>query len=79
MKSKLQYLNFVAHPLASRVTSVGKSAFWYTKLNLSGDHLYVIRNKFRPESQKINPRKSAYLINYSLKGLISLSREPFVL
>ena len=79
MKSKLQYLNFVAHPLASGVTSVGKPAFWYTKLNLSGDHLYVIRNTFRPEFQEINPRKSAYFINYSLKGLISLSREPFVL
>ena len=79
MKSKLQYLNFVAHPLASGVISVGKPAFWYTKLSLSGDHLYVIRNTFRSEFRKINPRKSAYLINYSLKGLISLSREPFVL
>ena len=60
-------------------TSVGKPAFWYTNLKLSGDHLYVIRNTFRPDDQKIDPRKSAYLINYSLKLLNSLSREPFVL
>ena len=39
----------------------------------------VIRNTFRPKAQKTDSRKSAYLINYSLKWLISLSREPFVL
>ena len=60
-------------------TSVGKPAFCYAKLNLSGDHLYVIRNTFRPEAQKVDPWKSAYLIYCSLKWLISLSREPFVL
>ena len=59
-------------------TSVGKPAFCYIKLKLSGDHLYVIRKTFRPEAQKIDPRKLAYLINYSLKWLISLFREPFV-
>ena len=58
---------------------MGKPAFWYTKLKFSGDHLYVIRNTFRPEVQNIDHRKSAYLINCSLKWLISLSREPFVL
>ena len=30
-------------------TSVGKPSFWYKKLKLSGDHLYVIGNTFRPE------------------------------
>ena len=44
MRSKLQYLNFVTHPLASGGTSVGKNG--YTTLNLSGDRLYVIRNIF---------------------------------
>ena len=77
MRRKLQCLNFVTHPLASGGTSVGKHG--YAILNLSGDRLYVIRNTFWSEVQKINPWKSAYLINYSLKGLISLSREPFVL
>ena len=60
-------------------TSVGKPVFWYTKLKLSGDHLYIIRNKFRPEAQNSDLQKMAYIINYSLKWLISLSREPFVL
>ena len=54
-------------------TSVGKPAFWYKKPKLSGDHLYVIRNTFRPEAQKSDPQKLAYLINYSLTWLISLS------
>ena len=44
-----------------------KPAFWYKKLKLLGDHLYVIRNTFSPEIQNIDPQKSAYLINYSLK------------
>ena len=65
--------------LNSGGTSVGKLAFWYTKLKLSGDHLYVIRNTFRPEAQKFEHRKLAYLINYSSKWLISLSPELFVL
>ena len=65
--------------LISGGTSVGKPAFCCAKLNLSGDHLYVIRNTFRPEAQKVDPWKSAYLIDCSLKWLISLSREPFVL
>ena len=58
---------------------MGKPAFWYTKLKLSGDHLYVIRNTFKTEAQNIDPWISAYLVNYSLKWLISLCREPFVL
>ena len=62
-----------------RGTSMEKPAFWYTKLKLSGDHLYVIRKTFRPEAQKIDLRKLAYLISYSLRWLISLFREPFVL
>ena len=60
-------------------TSMGKRAFWYSKLKLSGDHLYVIRITFRHEAQKIESQKSANLINYSLKWLISLSQELFVL
>ena len=56
-----------------------KPAFWYTKLKLPGNNLYVNKNTFRPEDQKIDTRKLSYLINYSFKWLIALSREPLVL
>ena len=54
-------------------------AFWYTKLKLSVDYLYVIRKTFRSKAQKSEHHKSAYLISYSLKWLTALSWEPFVL
>ena len=46
----------------SGTTSMGKPAFWYIKLNILESHLYVIRNKFRPEAQKFEHRKSTYFI-----------------
>ena len=56
-------------------TNVGKPTFWYRKLRYSGDRLYVIRNTFKLEAQKVDPQKLDYPINYSLKCLISLSRQ----
>ena len=56
-------------------TNVGKPTFWYRKLRYSGDRLYVIRNTFKLEAQKVDPQKLDYPINYSLKSLISLSRQ----
>ena len=39
----------------------------------------LLKTHLDPKAKKIHPRKLAYLINYSLKWLISLSLEPFVL
>ena len=52
----------------------GKLAFLYTKLKLSGDHLYNTRNKSRPKAQKIDLHKS-----YLEKRLPSESVPPLIL
>ena len=45
-------------------TSVGRPSFWYKKLKLSGDHLYVIGNTFRPEPKQLTPGQLITLIIY---------------
>ena len=39
----------------------------------------LLETHLDPKPKKIDPRKLAYLINYSLKWLISLSRELVIL